>query len=46
MAKRTVTLNNDEVAARRAQEEEDGATVTVVDNGDGTSEVTITYPDE
>ena len=45
MAQRIVNLPNGEVEARRRQEEEDGATVTVVPKGDGTSDLIINFPD-
>ncbi len=45
MAQRIVNVLNAEVDARRTQEEEDGATVTVIPKGDGTSDLIIKFPD-
>lgn len=45
MGQRIVNLPNAEVEARRKEEEGDGATVTVIPKGDGTSDLIIKYPD-
>lgn len=47
MARQRTAQNvpNAEVAAQKAIWEGEGATVVVTDNGDGTSDVTATWPD-